>query len=56
MIREHCLKRDILALKARVGDDFLHFARAFVNLAHTHIAVVALDWEIAHIAVTASSH
>src|SRR5262249_10296465 len=33
--------------------DLLHFACAFVDLAHAHVAVDALDREVAHVAVTA---
>src|SRR5450830_1281593 len=36
-----------------LNDDFLHVGGAFINLAHPHVAVNALDGEVAHIAVAA---
>ena len=36
-----------------LDDDLLHVARAFVDLAHAHVAVDAFDREVAHHAVAA---
>ena len=36
-----------------LDDDFLHVAGALINLAHAHVAVDALQREIAHVAVAA---
>ena len=38
-------------LQRALDDDFLDVAGAFIDLTHTHIAVNALDREVAHIAV-----
>ena len=35
------------------NQNFLHIARAFVDLAHAHIAINALDGEVAYVAVAA---
>ena len=45
--------RVFLGSKRPLDDDFLNVAGAFINLAHTHIAVDALDRKVTHITIAA---